>query len=302
MGNWIVGPTSQPPAAVSVAPSSGTGLTQTFSYTVSSVNGSTDIASMYTLINNAISAVGACHLYYNPSANLISLIDDAGGWSLPPAVLGTAGSRSNSQCTLNAGSSSVSSAGNSLTLNLALTFASSWAGAKNNYLWASNRAGLNSGWTTMGTWSVGTLSSPPTPVSAMPSSGSGLAQTFSYTVSDLNGFGDIAGTYTLINTTISAVSACHFFYNPSANLIYLIDDVGGWSIPAAVLGTAGSRSNSQCTLNTAASSVTTGGNSLTLNLVLTFAAGWTGMKNNYLWVANSAGVSSGWTTMGTWTP
>ena len=92
------------------------------------------------------------------------------------------------------------------------------------------------------------------------------------------------------------------FYDPVANVITLIDDAGGWSIPAATLRTAGSRSNGQCTIDTAASFATATGNTLTLNLALTFAPTWVGIKNNYLWVADRAGLRSGWATMGTWAP
>jgi hypothetical protein len=63
-----------------------------------------------------------------------------------------AGTASNSQCTLNAGSSSVAMAGNNLTLNVALTFSGTVAGAQNVYLYASGYSGLSSGWVKKGTW------------------------------------------------------------------------------------------------------------------------------------------------------
>ena len=146
---------SAAPQAVSVAPSSGTGPVQTFSYTVSSVNGSSNIAGLYTLLNTSISGTNACYFYFDAMAHLIYFFGDGGGWLT--AVLGTAGSLSNAQCTLDTGASSAIAAGSNLTLNLALRFAGSWAGAKNNYLWVADSAGLTSGWATMGTWTVGTI-------------------------------------------------------------------------------------------------------------------------------------------------
>jgi hypothetical protein len=119
-------------------------------------------------------------------------------------------------------------------------------------------------------------------------------------VSSAGGAGNIATIYTLLNTSISATTACHITYNPVANRIALFGDTGQWS-PSVLLGAAGTLSNNQCTLNTGTSSVSTSGNNLTLNLVLQFAGGWTGTKNNYLWVSDFAGQISGWGTMGTWT-
>jgi hypothetical protein len=297
MGTWTVG--TQPPTDASVMPASGTGLAQMFSYTVSSTGGASYIGGMYTLLNTAISGVSACELSYNAAAKLLYLIDNGGGWSLPPAVVGTAGTISNSQCTVNTGASSVTAVGNNLTLTLAISFSAGWPGTKNNYLWVADLANQTSGWAQMGTWTVGTQ--PPTDASVMPASGTGLAQMFSYTVSSLNGASYIGGMYTLLNTAISGVSACELSYNAAAKLLYLIDNGGGWSLPPAVVGTAGTISNSQCTVNTGASSVTAVGNNLTLTLAISFSAGWPGTKNNYLWVADLANQTSGWAQMGTWT-
>src|SRR5204863_502229 len=153
------------------------------------------IAGMYTLLNTSINGAGACHTFYNASANLLYLVDDAGGLSLPSAVPGTAGTRSNSQCTLNTGASSVSASGNNLTLTLVFSFSGSWSGTKNDYLIAFDRGSQSSGWTQVGTWTVGTVSQPPVAVSVTPPSGTASSQTFSYTVSSVNGAGYISSVY-----------------------------------------------------------------------------------------------------------
>ena len=69
--------------------------------------------------------------------------------ALTPGVAGTA---ANSQCTLNAGTSSVMTKGNDLTLNVAVTFRGSFVGGKNVYLYAGGLRGQNGGWLEKGMW------------------------------------------------------------------------------------------------------------------------------------------------------
>jgi hypothetical protein len=64
----------------------------------------------------------------------------------------------------------------------------------------------------------------------------------------------------------------------------------------------GTASNTQCTLDGAASSVTTSGNNLTLNAALAFSGTFVGLQNVYLYAAGLRGQNSGWITEGTWTP
>jgi hypothetical protein len=68
--------------------------------------------------------------------------------------LGTTGTLQNSQCTLNVGASSATLSGNTYTLHLALTFQAGYAGAKSIFGYAGSQGGTNSGWQTMGTWTV----------------------------------------------------------------------------------------------------------------------------------------------------
>src|ERR1022692_1359989 len=49
-------------------------------------------------------------------------------------------------------------------------------------------------------------------------------------------------------------------YTTSTNTIVLVNDAGNGNAGSATLGSAGSMNNSQCTLNTGASSVATSGN------------------------------------------
>src|SRR3974390_1623782 len=156
MGTWTTSSvSSQPPVPVSVSPASGTGLTATFSFSASSANGGSYIMQMHTVVNSSLAGVGACYVYYNRAGNYVYLLDDSGGWT-QYAYLGSGTNLHNSQCTLNTGLSNAVVSGNNLTLNLALTFASGWAGNKNTWMYLYDRGDHAVGWSQMGTWTVGT--------------------------------------------------------------------------------------------------------------------------------------------------
>jgi hypothetical protein len=71
-----------------------------------------------------------------------------------PIAVPSSGALSNSQCTINAEGSSVSASGNTLTLNLAITFNSGFAGNRVFYLAARNNSTGNSGWQAVGSVTV----------------------------------------------------------------------------------------------------------------------------------------------------
>jgi hypothetical protein len=95
-----------------------------------------------------------CLLEYATAANQLYLYNDAGtGW-LSPATIGAAGTLSNSQCSISLTGASIAASGANLTLNLPVTFrAAAYAGAKNTYMYAGGSV-ANSGWQTMGSWTV----------------------------------------------------------------------------------------------------------------------------------------------------
>jgi hypothetical protein len=91
-------------------------------------------------------------------------------------------------------------------------------------------------------------------------------------------------------------------YYQSSNRLYLVQDSGaGWQGPLTP-GQAGTLSNSQCTLDGGASSVSAVGNNLTVNAALTFKPAFGGNKTVFLDAEDTAnGLSSGFQTLGSWT-
>jgi len=141
------------PSAVSVSPSSGTGLTQPFTWTVSSLSGYSNFADVYALFNTSISGANACYIHYN---GLLYVADSSGSnWSsgIVPGSSGTTGNF-NPYCTINANGSGFSGSGTQLALTVSVTFQTSFAGTKNEYLIGYDNQGLNTTWQQMGTWTV----------------------------------------------------------------------------------------------------------------------------------------------------
>ena len=192
--------------------------------------------------------------------------------------------------------------GKSLTLNLAMTFAPAYAGAQNIYMYAGDVSGSNSGWQTLGTWTVPSTAAVPTANSVTPNSGSGASQTFALQYSDSAGATSLHSVWAYFNATLAnpASNSCLLYYNVAANQINLLQNSGtAWF--AATPGAATTLQNSQCSLNVAESSVLLSGNTLRLNLAMTFAPAYAGAKNIYMYAADTSGSNSGWQLLGSWT-
>jgi hypothetical protein len=154
LGSWTVTQVgNQLPANVSVTPSSGSGRTQTFTFTYSDPYGYTDLSWVQMLFQSQLVAPGGCYSQYTLATNTVQLINDAGTGTVGSGgTLGSSGTLANSQCTLDLAASSASGSANNFTVNLAITFGSTFTGSKNIYMGAINNATAYSGWQQMGIW------------------------------------------------------------------------------------------------------------------------------------------------------
>lgn len=147
----VVTPTGAAP--YSVSPSSGSAQTQSFQLTYVDPKGYSDLAGGGVLINNSLNGTAACWFYYSRSANTIALAsDDGSSWS--SMALGSGGSLSNSQCTVNGRLTSVLLISNYAQLSASITFSPSFAGTRTVYMYAVNNTGAASAYQAMGTWLV----------------------------------------------------------------------------------------------------------------------------------------------------
>jgi len=148
--------------------------------------------------------------------------------------------------------------------------------------------------------SGGSGSTTPNPVSVSPASGSGSSQVMTFTFNDASGWQDLGVVNVLINNVLDGRNACYLAYSRPAGVLYLVEDDGGTLSTGLALEGAGSVSNSQCTVAGASSVASGSGNTLTLILNLSFAAGFGGNKVVYLAAGDVAGGNSGWQALGVW--
>ena len=291
---------------VSAGPSSGSGSTQTFTFTFNAPNGWQSLGVVDVLINNFLDGIGACYVAFVPtvsSAGFLYLVDDAGdaGGNFSATTLPSTGVVQNSQCSIAAAGSSVVESGNTLTLTLAVTFKAPFSGNKVFYMAAQDKNFVSSGWHALGTWKVpGAAPTGPSVSSIAPARSTAAHQVFTVTFTDTLGFANISITDVLINNFLDGISACYVAYVPSSNTVILVDDAGdaGGSYAGAFVLGSGAASNSQCTIQGATSSVIKSGNTLTLNLDVTFNHSFAGDRVIYA-AAGSNTANSGWLAVGT---
>ncbi len=155
LGYWIYNSPQSPPQVVSVQPASGTGWGRTFSFVYQDRDGATTLSSVQALVNTSQNTVSSCYLSIEPIGGSVSLANDSGtGW-LGPLAFGAQGILQNSQCSVDASTSSGTITNDTYTASLALTFKPGFAGGKRIYGYANNLGNVNSGWQAIGTWVVG---------------------------------------------------------------------------------------------------------------------------------------------------
>jgi hypothetical protein len=141
-------------------------------------------------------------------------------------------------------------------------------------------------------------------VSVTPISGGGLQQTFALQYADSLGATDLTSVWVWFTSNFnsgSAANSCMLYYARATNRLFFLNDAGTtWSSPVAP-GSAVTLSNSQCSVNVAAASVTSSGANLTLNLPVTFLAAYAGAKSTYMYAAGSS-ANTGWQALGSWAP
>ena len=256
-------------------------------------------------INYANDPAGGCLVAFWPGSSTVGLAGDTGGQWAFTGTLGT-GTLQNSYCRIDLAASSFTKTGNNLTVNLAITFLPALPGLQQIWMLCGDNGGLTGSWQQMGTWTTTAVSSqPPAPVSVLPVSGTGTAQTFTYVASSDKTSAYITQLYVLFSNTPGATAnACFVVYNSFQRVLVLIGESGVWdsSVQTTALATGAAIHNSHCTVDPVHSSASGSGNNLTLVLALSFDPSWMGTtKSNYLSVSDRGGVYSDWAQEGAWT-
>jgi CSLREA domain-containing protein len=302
------GPASFAPVNASLTPNSGgseSGAPRLFTAHYSDGNGASDLSYVYLLVNTSPNGSGGLWGYFDAIKNKLYLRNAANTAWLGGYAPGTSAAISDPQGpgSLDCARTSVSSSGNTLTVNWSFTPGPRWSGTTQNlYLYARDREGLEDGWDRVGTWS---LSGAPRNGGVSPSSGSsraGAARTLTATYSDPDGAADLSEARIYVSTDLDGAPALQGYYNVGANKLYLRNKantawLGGYAPGSS---TAISEAGGAGSLNCAATQVTKNGTTLTITWTFTPAATFSGGKNLYLYVKDQANIADGWDAAGTW--
>ena len=291
----VTAPPPQVPSTVSVTPASGSGNTAVFSAQYSDTGGAVSLTAVSLLVNTSASTGFACYVAYNAVSHVLTLANDDPNTGSQVVTFG-GGSQQNSRCIVNGAGSSVSLAGNIMTLNISLTFQSTFSGSDSVYMYAAD-AGANTGWVSRGTWNVVIPPPQPSADSVSPNSSSGSSQTFTFVFSDNQSASNLVGMGMMFNTTSATfTNACYVVYDRNAGTIALVWDNAAGSDQKA-LGSPTVLQNSQCQLGTVTASAS--GLSQIITVALTFKGPFNGTRNIYMYGAD-AGLNTGWVMRGTY--
>lgn len=138
----------------------------------------------------------------------------------------------------------------------------------------------------------------PTADSVAPSGAAGLHQTFSFVFSDSQSAANFSGAAILFAPSLSGANSCFLVYDRSRATIQLEwDNLSGAT--AKAINSPAQLENSQCTVG--AASVTSSALSNTITVDITFKSPFAGMKNIYLYGADTDGtINTGWVQRGTY--
>jgi hypothetical protein len=158
-GNWAVPSITTMVTADSVAPDHGNGNAQPFLLQYSNTAGAGDFVYAWVWFSESFgAAAGSCMIYYEPSADTIYLLNDAGTTRMR-AAMASGVMLQNGQCGIDVSAATVTIGADTLTLNIPMTFTPAFAGVKNVYMYGAGAGGTSSGWQSRGVWTVPAMTS-----------------------------------------------------------------------------------------------------------------------------------------------
>jgi M6 family metalloprotease-like protein len=294
-GAWTV--VNAVPAVLLLNPASGSGTVSSHTVQLGDDNGWDDIALARLLVNTSAGLASGCGVELDPAAGTAKIsLDDGSGWSAAQP-LASAGLLKNARCKVESVAVNFG-AGSALSFTVMLRYWGTFAGGKTVYAAGRDRAGQESGWRVMGSWTA--TQAAPLVEGATPSDGSGTRASLLFAWRDGNGAGDFARVRGLINATQDAVAGCLFEYDISRAMVRLADDLGtGWTVwyPESQSFIA---LNSQCQLESVKPLTHPDPNVYQLQVNIFFKKEFKGPKNVYASADDRTGATTGWSRTGSW--
>ena len=301
-GTWTVPASGPTPIQFSLQPSSGSGAWQLFTaqFLRAASPGPLDqrpFTNGYILINSFFGAANGCYVRKEATKGF-SLMNDAGTTWLQPVADGTHFTIQNSQCKVDVGNSTFSVSDTAMAIGFALTFKPAFNGAKTVFVDAET-AFVDSGWQTVGTWTVIGTPAQPVVMSLSPSFGLGSPQVFTVQFSNPFTANEFTNAFLLINAAFVGVNACYVRYSLADKALYLMNDQGATWLGPITAGGVATLQNSQCILN-ANTLAQYSGSALTVPFNIAFKAAFAGSKSIFT-DASTADSDTGWQSVGNWT-
>jgi len=131
-----------------------------------------------------------------------------------------------------------------------------------------------------------------------PGRGSGMSGQVTFQFSDSHGWQNLGVVNMLLNNFLDGRFGCYMAYARTINVLYLVNDAGNALLPGIVVNGSGTLANSQCTITNP--TVSGSGNTMTLQMNVTYGASFTGNRVWYLAARDVIETSSGWQTAGSW--
>jgi len=263
---------------------SGDPSRQLISVQFSDAAGPNQLTSVWVAIGNSEDPQGTCVAALLIQSNTMYVMsDDGSGWE-GPVHPGLNNFRGNSRCAVRGEDSSVDISGNTLIWTIKFLFHGGFNGLKPLYGYAARGAAV-SGWQFLGPYSVGPLSM--SVIDVTPRLGSGLEQTFEAKVTGSYRRSDAAIYFVLTPLSGGSAASCYVRYQPSADMLSLLDNAGAQWIGPVAPGAATSLSNSQCTLNVAQTHVARPGiDRIDWTIPLRFEAAFAGLHPVWMLLDN----------------
>jgi len=288
---------------------SAAGVAQSFTAVYGDPDSNTDIKQVFLRVDNFVNGL---YLRYDKAINKLYLYNDAGTATVGSCTPGVAGKLSNTQGALNCGLTTVSKAGNSITVKWNITPNVAFASVtpKNMYMLVRDMSNLTAGWIDKGNWTITAVNAKPTLGTVSPAlvtSNTDAPMLFTVTYSDADGYANLKTVeFLAIEAATGTANGIRTRYDIVTNKLYLYDDAGatmiagGGCIPGA---TGKTISNTRGILDCQGTSVSKSGNMVTVKWLITPKAVFATGINKYLKLkaTDNSNAYVGFANKGTWT-
>lgn len=304
-----------PPRVVSFAPQTGSGMSQVFTVGVQERAGAPQLRLVSLSVDRWVKTAGSCLINVMLRERTLSMLNDAGtAWSTVP--IGSGALLSNGQCSVAPAMVQISqSDATTIRISVPIAFTAQYTGLKSVFVNSNNTSLLETGFAAMGTYAVQDRRAPepiqppqqtaprqpPSVVSVTPGEGVGLSETFTISVEEASGTGNLRLVTLAVDGWVKSQNSCLLNIFIQSRTVSLLNDAGSsWS--SGAISSSATLGNSQCSL--ALAGVQVSQSSATRSVVrvaVVFKPVFVGAKKVFVNANNGALLEAGFKMMGQFT-